>query len=65
MRLGVLDLSMQHGVDACAPEGVRDGDKVDARTRAWIAITGPLPLVVGYAPAARLALGKLVAAAAA
>lgn len=63
--MGVLDLSMEHGVDACAPKAVRDDDEVDARTRAWVAITGPLPLVVGYAPAARVALGKLVAPAAA
>lgn len=61
VRVGMVDLTMEHGVDAGAPAGVRGGRGRDARTRAWVAITGPLPLVVAYAPAARLALGRLVA----
>jgi len=50
--VGLVRLSMEHGVDV---------DR--GRTRAWVAITGPLPAVLGYAPAARFALGRLVAAA--
>jgi len=48
--VGLVRLHMEHGVDA---------DR--GRTRAWVTITGALPVVVGYAPAARAALGRLVA----
>lgn len=47
---GPARLRMQHGVDS-SPRG----------SRAWVRITGALPLVLGYAPAARIALGRLVA----
>lgn len=50
VRVGIVDLAMAHGVDPLL-----------ATARAWVAITGPLPLVAAYAPAARLALGRLVA----
>jgi hypothetical protein len=50
VRAGIVELAMAHGVEVLA-----------AGTRAWVAITGPLPLVLSYAPAARLALGRLVA----
>lgn len=49
VRVGLVPLQLGHGVDD-RPEG----------TRAWVRITGPLPLVLGYAPASRLALGRLV-----
>jgi len=51
VRAGLVTLVLEHGVDA-----------VDARTRAWARVTGPLPVVLGYAPLARVALGRLVAA---
>jgi hypothetical protein len=51
VRAGLVTLVLEHGVDA-----------LDARTRAWARVTGPLPVVLGYAPLARLALGRLVAA---
>jgi hypothetical protein len=51
VRAGLVTLVLEHGVDA-----------VDGRTRAWARVTGPLPVVLGYAPLARLALGRLVAA---
>lgn len=69
VRVGLLDLVMAHGVDSLPgggdavphtepPLGVRhDGERV----RAWVALTGALPVVAAYAPAARLALGRLVA----
>jgi hypothetical protein len=47
---GLARLQMRHGVDDAA-----------GSARAWVRITGALPLVVAYAPAARLALGRLVA----
>jgi hypothetical protein len=46
---GLLRLLMEHGVD-----------DTDRGTRAWVTITGPLPAVLGYAPAARWAVGRLV-----
>lgn len=50
VRTGLLTLTMQHGVDG-----------EDGAARAWVRITGPLPVVLGYAPAARVALARLVA----
>ena len=50
VRVGVLDVLMVHGV----------GARPDGRTCAWVRLTGPLPVVVGYAPVARLALRRLV-----
>ena len=51
VRAGLVTLVLEHGVDG-----------VDGRTQAWARVTGPLPAVLGYAPLARLALGRLVAA---
>ena len=48
-RVGPLSLRLEHGVEA---EG--------SGSRTWLRVHGPLPLVVGYAPVARLALGRLV-----
>jgi hypothetical protein len=50
VSVGLIRLHLQHGVDA-----------ERGRSRAWVAITGALPIVLGYAPAARVALGRLVA----
>ncbi len=47
--LGPLRMSFDHGVDA-RPSG----------SGTWLTIHGPLPLVVLYAPLARLALHRLV-----
>lgn len=49
VEAGLLRLSMRHGVDEQA-----------GRTRAWVEITGPLPVVVAYAPIARHSLSRLV-----
>lgn len=51
VRLGLVDLHMAHGVD-CSPG--------TPGSTAWARITGPLPIVVGYAPLARHALRRLV-----
>lgn len=51
VRAGLVTLVLEHGVDGA-----------DGRSRAWTRVTGPLPVVLGYAPLARLALGRLVAA---
>ncbi len=48
---GPLTVRLHHGV---RPDG--DG------TRTWLTIDAPLPVVLGYAPLAQLALRKLVAA---
>ncbi len=53
VRVGVVDLVMAHGVN---PRDATTG------STAWVRITGPLPIVAGYAPLARLALRRLVAA---
>lgn len=55
VRLGGLDLTLDHGVDhhSTAADG-------SARTRAWVRITGPAPMVLAYAPLARVALSRLV-----
>jgi hypothetical protein len=50
-RLGPLRLRLEHGVDA-HPDG----------SSTWLRVHGPLPVLLGYAPVARLALGRLVAA---
>jgi hypothetical protein len=50
VRVGALTLQGDHGVDAAGPRGCC----------AWMRLRGPLPVVVGYAPLARLALGRLV-----
>lgn len=50
-RLGLLRLRLEHGVTAHL-----------TGSSTWLRVHGPLPLVLGYAPVARLALGHLVAA---
>ncbi len=51
VRLGPVSLRLEHGVTARG-----DGSAT------WLRVHGPLPVVVAYAPLARLALGRLVAA---
>ena len=51
VRAGIVTLVLDHGVDAG-----------QAGTEAWARITGPLPVVLGYAPLARHALHRLVTA---
>jgi uncharacterized protein YndB with AHSA1/START domain len=50
VRVGVLVLQMTHGV--ATPS--------DGGSCAWLRVSGPLPVVAGYLPLARLALGRLV-----
>jgi hypothetical protein len=51
VHLGLLGLRLEHGVTAHLTGS-------SARLR----LHGPLPLILGYAPVARIALGRLVAA---
>lgn len=51
VRLGPVSLRLEHGVTARG-----DGSAT------WLRVHGPLPVVLAYAPVARLALGRLVAA---
>lgn len=50
-RLGPIRLWLQHGVTA-HPSG----------SSTWLLVRGPLPVILAYAPVARIALGRLVAA---
>jgi hypothetical protein len=50
-RLGPVRLHLEHGVTA-HPAG----------SATWLRMRGPLPVIVGYAPVARVALGSIVAA---
>ena len=50
VRLGPMRLRLEHGVTA-TPDG----------SSTWLRLHGPLPVVLGYAPVARLALVRLVA----
>lgn len=50
-RLGPLVLHLEHGVEAA-----------DGGTRTWLAVRGPAPFVLAYAPLARYALTRLVRA---
>jgi uncharacterized protein YndB with AHSA1/START domain len=50
VRVGTVVLEMTHGVTP----------RADGRCCAWARLSGPLPLVAGYLPLARLALGRLV-----
>lgn len=50
VQVGPVRLRLQHGVRE-RPEGCTT----------WLTIIGPLPVVLGYAPFARFALGRLVA----
>lgn len=52
VRLSTISLQMTHGVEPRC-----DGS---AGARAWVRISGPLPVVVAYAPLARVALTRLV-----
>lgn len=49
IRLGLLRLRLEHGVT---------GHLTGSTT--WLRLHGPLPVVLGYAPVARFALGRLV-----
>ena len=50
-RLGPLRLRLEHGVTAHL-----------AGSSTWLRVHGPLPVILVYAPIARIALGRLVAA---
>jgi hypothetical protein len=50
-RLGPVRLRLEHGVTA-HPAG----------SATWLRVHGPWPVLLGYAPVARIALGRLVAA---
>jgi hypothetical protein len=50
-HLGPVTLHLEHAVTS-HPDGCET----------WLRIHGPLPVVLGYAPVARVALGRLVAA---
>lgn len=49
-RLGPLRLRLEHGVEAH-----------DDGSSTWLRVHGPLPVILAYAPVARIALGRLVA----
>jgi hypothetical protein len=49
-RRGPLKLHLTHGVEARGAHG----------SATWLRVRGPLPIVLGYLPLARLALGRLV-----
>jgi len=50
-HLGPLSLRLEHGVTG-HPTG----------SSTWLRVHGPLPVILGYAPVARIALARLVAA---
>ncbi len=50
VRAGLLSLRLEHGVTAHL-----------TGSSTWLRVHGPLPVVLAYAPVARLALGRLVA----
>ena len=50
-RLGPLRLHLEHGVTAHL-----------TGSSTWLRVHGPLPLILAYAPVARMALTRLVAA---
>src|SRR4051795_3358005 len=50
-HLGPFTLHLDHGVTT-HPSG----------SATWLRVRGPLPVILGYAPVARFALGRLVAA---
>jgi hypothetical protein len=52
VTLGPLWLTLDHRVDPC----------LDGGTTTWLRLRGPLPVVLAYAPLARLALHRLVRA---
>ena len=56
VRSGPLRLSFDHGVDPAAPGAGPVGGST-----AWLVTHALWPVAVGYAPLARLALGRLVA----
>ena len=56
VRSGPLRLAFDHGVDH-APEG----SKHPGGSTAWLVTHAPWPVALGYAPVARLSLGRLVA----
>jgi len=50
-RIGPISLHLEHGVAAHL-----------TGSTTWLKVSGPLPVVLGYVPVARLALGRLLAA---
>lgn len=48
-RLGPITMRLEHGVTREAKG-----------SSTWVRVHGPLPVILGYAPLARLALGRLV-----
>ena len=50
-RLGPVRLRLEHGVTAHL-----------TGSTTWLSVHGPLPVILGYAPVAQIALGRLVAA---
>ncbi|CAO5237982.1 SRPBCC family protein [Frankia sp. AgKG'84/4] len=52
VSIGPVRLTLDHGVEPC----------LDAGTTTWLRLRGPLPIVLAYAPLARLALRRLVRA---
>ena len=55
VRSGPLRLSFDHGVDAAEPGSGHPGGST-----AWLVTRALWPVAVGYAPVARIALGRLV-----
>ena len=55
VRTGPLRLSFDHGVDASEP-----GSGHPNGSTAWLVTRALWPVAVGYAPVARIALGRLV-----
>jgi hypothetical protein len=68
VRRGPLALHLEHGVEPAAggrtvrrPEDITQ-PAASAGSRAWLVVSGPAPVVLGYAPAAWIALRRLVTA---
>lgn len=55
VRSGPLRLSFEHGVDLAAPDAQHP-----LGSTAWLVTHALWPVVLGYAPVARIALGRLV-----
>jgi hypothetical protein len=56
VRSGPLRVSFDHGVDPSPDDAGQPGG-----SRAWLVTHAPWPVALGYAPVARLSLGRLVA----
>ena len=55
VKAAFVTLELLHGVEPTAA-----GDGETRGTRTTLEISGPAPIVIGYAPIARIALGRLV-----